>query len=119
MGTPDFISPEQANDARQVDIRSDIYSLGATLYYLLSGRVPFDDGSVMHKLRSHAQVEPAPLNSVRDDVPEELVAIASKMMAKDPDERYLTPKEVADALESFLRNWQPMENIRIMVRWWK
>ena len=107
MGTPDFISPEQANDARQVDIRSDIYSLGATLYYLLSGRVPFDDGSVMHKLRSHAQVEPAPLNSVRDDVPEELVAIASKMMAKDPDERYFTPKEVAEALESFLRTWQP------------
>ena len=107
MGTPDFISPEQAEDARQADIRSDIYSLGATLYYLLSGRVPFDDGSVMHKLKSHAQVEPAPLNSVRDDVPHELVAIASKMMAKDPDERYLTPREVADALESFLRTWQP------------
>ncbi len=51
MGTPDFISPEQAKDARQVDIRSDIYSLGATLYYLLSGRVPFDDGSVMHKIQ--------------------------------------------------------------------
>ena len=109
MGTPDFISPEQAEDARNADIRSDIYSLGTTLYYLLSGRVPFDDGSVMHKLRSHAQVEPAPLNSVRDDVPEELVTIASKMMAKDPDERYLTPKEVADALESFLRTWQPGE----------
>jgi serine/threonine protein kinase len=60
MGTPDFISPEQANDARQVDIRSDIYSLGATLYYLLSGRVPFGDGSVKDKLKSHAQVEPAP-----------------------------------------------------------
>lgn len=111
MGTPDFISPEQANDARQVDIRSDIYSLGATLYYLLSGRVPFGNGSVMHKLKSHAQVEPAPLDSVRDDVPHELVAIASRMMAKDPDERYLTPKEVADALESFLRTWKPSEEI--------
>ena len=106
MGTPDFISPEQASDARQADIRSDIYSLGATLYYLLSGRVPFDHGSVMHKLRSHAQVEPAQLNSMRDDVPEELVAIVSKMMAKDPNERYLTPSEVAEALESFLRTWQ-------------
>ncbi len=111
MGTPDFISPEQANDARRVDIRSDIYSLGATLYYLLSGRVPFDDGSVMHKLKSHAQVEPAPLDSVRDDVPQELAAILSRMMAKDPDERYLTPKEVADALESFLRTWRPGEEI--------
>ena len=109
MGTPDFISPEQAKDARQVDIRSDIYSLGATLYYLLSGRVPFDDGSVMHKLKSHAQVEPASLSSVRDEVPEELVGVVSKMMAKNPDERYLTPKEVAEALESFLRTWQPDE----------
>ena len=111
MGTPDFISPEQANDARKVDIRSDIYSLGVTLYYLLAGRVPFDDGSVMHKLNSHAQVEPAPLNSVRDDMPQELAAIASRMMAKDPGERYLTPKEVAGALESFLRTWQPSEEI--------
>lgn len=81
MGTPDFISPEQAHDARQVDIRSDIYSLGATLYYLLSGRVPFDDGSVMHKLRNLAHVEPEALDSVRNDVPEELVTIVSRMMA--------------------------------------
>jgi tRNA A-37 threonylcarbamoyl transferase component Bud32 len=107
MGTPDFISPEQAKDARQVDIRSDIYSLGATLYYLLSGRVPFDDGSVMRKLKSHAHIDPSPLNMVRADVPKELVAITSRMMAKDPDERYFTPREVADALESFLRTWRP------------
>jgi biotin carboxyl carrier protein len=71
--------------------------------------VPFDTGSVKDKLKSHAQVEPAPLDSVRVDVPQELVAIAARMMAKDPDERYLTPKEVADALESFLRTWQPSE----------
>ena len=107
MGTPDFISPEQAIDARQADIRSDIYSLGATLYYLLSGRVPFDDGSVMHKLESHAQAEPDSLDSLRDDVPPELAAIVSTMMAKDPNERYLTPSEVAEALEAFLRTWTP------------
>lgn len=109
MGTPDFISPEQAEDARSADIRSDIYSLGATLYFLLSGQVPFDDGSVMHKLKSHAQVEPKSLASLRDDVPEELVSIVSRMMAKDPDERYLTPNEVAQALESFLRTYRPDE----------
>ncbi|GAB5440606.1 MAG: hypothetical protein Fues2KO_09550 [Fuerstiella sp.] len=107
MGSPDFISPEQADDARQADIRSDIYSLGATLYYLLSGRVPFAEGSVMHKLRSHAQLEPESLKSLRSDLPDELVAIVSKMMAKDPDQRYLTPREVADAMEAFLRTWQP------------
>lgn len=109
MGTPDFISPEQANDARQVDIRSDIYSLGATLYYLLSGQVPFDDGSVMHKLKSHAEVEPVALTSLRDDLPGELVGIVTRMMAKAPNERYLTPREVAEALESFLQTWQPDE----------
>jgi len=109
MGTPDFISPEQANDARQADIRSDIYSLGATLYFLLSGRPPFAEGSVMHKLKSHAQAEPEPLESLRDDVPPELVAVVTKMTAKDPEERYLTPSEVAHALESFLRTWRPDE----------
>ncbi|MEZ5941778.1 MAG: protein kinase [Planctomycetaceae bacterium] len=108
MGTPDFISPEQANDARQVDIRSDIYSLGATMYYLLSGRPPFADGSVMHKLKSHAQVEPDSLKTLRDDVPDELIAMITKMMAKNPDERYLTPSEVANALEEFLRTWKPV-----------
>jgi serine/threonine protein kinase len=106
MGTPDFISPEQANDARQADIRSDIYSLGATLYFLLSGHPPFAEGSVMHKLKSHAQAEPKPLDSLRDDVPPELVDIVTKMTAKDPEERYLTPSQVAEALESFLRDWR-------------
>ncbi len=106
MGTPDFISPEQAEDARRADIRSDIYSLGATLYYLLSGRVPFADGSVMHKLKSHAQVEPDSLNSLRDDLPAELVAIVTKMMAKEPDERFQTPAAVADALKTIAKNIQ-------------
>ena len=98
MGTPDFISPEQADDAREADIRSDIYSLGATLYFLLSGRAPFADGSVLHKLKSHAQVEPEPLESLRDDIPAELSAVISRMMAKDPNQRYQTPAEVAEAL---------------------
>ncbi|EMB17828.1 protein containing Serine/threonine protein kinase [Rhodopirellula europaea 6C] len=101
MGTPDFISPEQANDARSVDIRSDIYSLGATFYFLLSGRPLFADGSVMEKLKGHAQFEPEPLNSLRDDVPADLAIIISKMIAKDPGKRFQTPVEVADALSKF------------------
>ncbi len=104
MGTPDFISPEQAEDARSADIRSDIYSLGATLYFLLSGRPLFADGSVMHKLKSHATAEPDPLRTLRDDVPSELESIIARMTAKDPVERFQSPNDVAVALEPFVRD---------------
>lgn len=107
MGTPDFISPEQAEDARQADIRSDIYSLGATLYHLLSGRPPFDHGSITQKLKSHAQVAPERLGSLRGDIPVEVNAIVEKMLAKDPDKRFQTPAEVVTALETFLQADQP------------
>ena len=105
MGTPDFISPEQADDARQADIRSDIYSLGATLYFLLSGRPPFADGSVLHKLKSHAQVATRTLESLRDDIPADLAAVVSRMMAKDPDERFQSAAKLP-------RHWSPFREPR-------
>lgn len=98
MGTPDFISPEQAQDARNVDGRSDVYSLGMTLYFLLAGQVPFGEGSVIDKLKQHAEAEPMPLAELRDDVPEEVQRIVNRMIAKDPAERFQSPEEVADAL---------------------
>ena len=98
IGTPDFMSPEQANDARQVDIRSDIYSLGATLYYLLSGQPLFAEGSVMAKLKSHASANPKALCLLREDVPEDLSDLVARMTAKNPDDRFQTPAEVAKAL---------------------
>ncbi|MEM6471579.1 MAG: protein kinase [Planctomycetota bacterium] len=100
MGTPDFISPEQAKDARQADVRSDIYSLGATLYHLLAGFPPFADVSVMEKLDRHAHTAPAPLDSLRYDIPSGLNLIVMKMMAKDPDDRFQTAADIAVALES-------------------
>lgn len=101
MGTPDFISPEQADDSRSVDIRSDIYSLGCTFYYLLTGRPPFDKGSATDKLKAHTGLEAEPIESVRTDIPLELAVVIRRMMAKNPGERFQTPAEIVQAMTPF------------------
>jgi serine/threonine-protein kinase len=102
MGTPDYIAPEQAVDSRAVDIRADIYSLGCTLYHLLAGRPPFPGGSLMEKLIKHQQVEPEPIERLALGLPPELAGVVRRMMAKRPDNRYETPRAVADALAPFV-----------------
>src|SRR5207248_2906 len=82
VGTADYIAPEQARDPRLVDIRADIYSLGCTFYFLLSGQPPFPGSSLMQKLMQHQQAEPAPIQSLRADIPDELAAIVKKMLSK-------------------------------------
>jgi serine/threonine protein kinase len=99
LGTADYLAPEQALDSHSVDIRADIYSLGATFYYCLTGRSPFNEGSVAQKLIWHQTRQPKPIRTVRADAPAELVAVIDRMMAKDPAQRYPTPQAVADALE--------------------
>jgi serine/threonine protein kinase len=101
VGTPDFMSPEQARDSRSVDIRSDLYSLGCTLYFLLTKGVPFPEGTYTEKLLKHCMDEPRPITQLRSDLPEPVVAIVHRLMAKKPDERFQTPLELADALEPF------------------
>jgi formylglycine-generating enzyme required for sulfatase activity/serine/threonine protein kinase len=103
LGTVDYQAPEQAMDARSADVRADIYSLGCTHYYLLSGGPPFDGTSCARILEAHRLTEPRPLNLVRPEVPRELAAVVAKMMAKDPPRRYQTPEEVAEALKPFLK----------------
>jgi len=98
LGTADYLAPEQAIDSHSVDIRADIYGLGATLYYLLSGRPPFDAPNMTQKLLCHQMKEPTPVRDLRSEVPEELAAVLAKMMAKKPADRYQTPAEVAAAL---------------------
>ena len=103
LGTPDYIAPEQARDSRRADIRADIYSLGCTLYFLLAGRPPFPGGSAMEKVVAHVERDPTPLAEQREDVPDEVIRIVQRMMAKDATERFQTPAEVAAALKPFGR----------------
>jgi tRNA A-37 threonylcarbamoyl transferase component Bud32 len=98
MGTLDFLSPEQARESHTVDIRSDLYSLGCTFYYLLSGRVPFPGGTLMDKLLRHKFDEPRPVEELRPEVPPAVAAVVRKLMAKKPEDRFQTPAEVAAAL---------------------
>ena len=112
MGTPDYIAPEQAEDAHAADIRADLYSLGCTLYFLLAGKPPFSEGDVMHKLAAHRSQTPEPIESVRVDVPQELAKVLRRLLAKSPTERFQTPAEVADALAPFVdrqRSFPPRE----------
>jgi serine/threonine-protein kinase len=107
LGTPDYIAPEQVSDARKADIRSDIYSLGCTLYFLLTGRVPFPGGTSLEKMMQHALESPTSLAQMRPELSPELIAIVEKMMAKLPGERYQKPADVAEALLPFARSVQP------------
>ncbi len=98
MGTPDYLSPEQARDLHNADIRSDLYSLGCTFYFLLTGQVPFPGGSTLEKLVRHGVQEPMPVEHLRIDVPQEVADIVKRLMAKDPAHRYQTPAELIQAL---------------------
>jgi serine/threonine protein kinase len=103
LGTPDYIAPEQILNAPNVDTRADIYSLGATLYFLLIGRAPFRASSLYEVYQSHISREAAPLDAIRPEVPADLAKLVARMMAKDPDRRLQEPKEVAQALKPFFQ----------------
>src|SRR5262245_48689457 len=107
MGTADYLAPEQAVDFHQADIRADIYSLGCTIYYLLTGQAPFAGGTMAEKLLKHQQQPPPALEQFRDDLPSGLAPVLRKMLAKRPQDRYQTPGEVAAALANLLQGNSP------------
>ena len=116
LGTADYIAPEQIDDPHAADIRADIYSLGCTLYFLLAGRPPFPDGSLIQKLMAHREKTPRPLAEIRADVPPELAQVVERMMAKDPSLRPSTPAEAvlgfapfSDAFERRRQSLDPHE----------
>jgi len=104
MGTLDYMAPEQGGDSHVVDIRTDIYSLGATLYHLLCGRAPFADpryDTPLKKMRAIA-TEPIPaIRQLRSEISQDLAALLDRMLARNPGERFDTPGEVAVTLEPF------------------
>src|SRR3989442_406990 len=87
LGTADYLAPEQALDSHGVDIRADIYSLGATFYYCLTGRTPFTEGTVAQKLIWHQTRQPTPIKQMRPDVPDALRVLIDRMMSTDPAQR--------------------------------
>jgi serine/threonine protein kinase len=102
LGTADYLAPEQAINSHNVDPRADIYSLGCTLYFLLTGHPPFPDGTLAQRLMKHQTTEPASLLVDRPDCPPQLVAICQKMMSKTLEKRYQSSDEVSQALAAFL-----------------
>jgi serine/threonine protein kinase len=98
LGTFDYISPEQARDPRSADVRSDLYSLGCTLHYMVAGRPPFPEGTVLQKLLQHQGDEPPDVREFRPDLPDPICRIIKKLLAKSPADRYQTPVELASDL---------------------
>lgn len=98
IGTFDYIAPEQARSPRDADTRSDIYSLGCTMFYMLTGRPPFPGGTPLQKLLSHQGDQPPALAELRPDVPPELALVVGRMLAKQPEQRYQTPADLTTAL---------------------
>ncbi|MBM4092364.1 MAG: serine/threonine protein kinase, partial [Planctomycetes bacterium] len=98
LGTFDYISPEQARDPRNTDVRSDLYSLGCTVFFMLTGQPPFPNGTVLQKLLSHSSDAPPDPRENRPDLPEDLIGIVLKLLAKSPGQRHQTPRLLSSDL---------------------
>ena len=107
VGTADYLSPEQARQSHEVDHRTDIYSLGCTMYYLISGRPPFMGGSFTQRILKHQIETPESLKKLRPDCPPEFVSICSQMMEKSPDDRFESMEQIHRQLAQWL---QPQVN---------
>jgi eukaryotic-like serine/threonine-protein kinase len=109
LGTADYLAPEQATNSHDVEPRADIYALGCTFYFLLTGRAPFQGASISQKLAWHQTRMPASVRQSRPDVPVEVEAILNKMMAKKPQDRFATAEEVREVLEPWAGPLLPPE----------
>jgi serine/threonine-protein kinase len=98
MGTPAFIAPEQIRDVHAADIRSDLYSLGCTFYFALTGHLPFEGGTTQATLTLHLEQPPRAIRSLRSAIPKSVAAIIHRLLAKKPFDRYQTPADLIEDL---------------------
>jgi eukaryotic-like serine/threonine-protein kinase len=103
VGTPDYVAPEQACDARSADIRADIYSLGCMAYHMLTGQPPFPDKNALRQMVRHATEAPVPLAQLCPDAPAYLHRVLDRMLAKSPAGRFETPAQALQALRAASR----------------
>jgi serine/threonine protein kinase len=111
LGTIDYIAPEQAENAQNADIRSDIYSLGCTLYFLLTGKPPFSGTTVTEKMSARLHGDPADVRMYRPEIPPGIIAILKRTITRQPADRYQSPRDVAQALAPFCRATAIQESI--------
>src|SRR4029077_13002851 len=104
LGTADYLAPEQARNSHKIDHKADIYGLGFSLYFVLTGRPPFPDGTLAQRIAKHQTQMPEDIRKLRADCPRDLADICVKMMQKRAEKRFATMREVADALEGWLVN---------------
>jgi len=105
LGTVDYLAPEQALESPDLDHRADVYSLGCTFYFLLTGQPPFPEGTLHERILKHQTETPRKIAELRSDTPDELAEICERMMAKAPDERFQSAGHVSEALAK----WQLIE----------
>jgi hypothetical protein len=103
LGTPDYVAPEQLEDPHGADIRADLYSLGCTFYFLLTGRPPFPGGTLLQKLDRQRWETPPSVDQLRPEAPGSVAAVVRRLLAKRPEDRYRTPADLAAALEELGR----------------
>jgi serine/threonine protein kinase len=112
IGTPDYVSPEQADNPRSADTRSDLYSLGGSMYFCLTGEVPFPGKTLAAKLRKQLTEPPPSAAAKRSDVPVAVDAVIRKLMALEPRDRYQTPADLVAALDDILKAAPPKPGTR-------
>ncbi len=104
LGTPGYVAPEQVMDGKGVGPTADLYSLGGVLYFLLTGRAPFPEGKRIDRMLKHMYDQPEDLLTLRPDAPQALVSICLNLLQKDPEQRYQSGQEVAQALRHWLNH---------------